>query len=197
MTSIATRRTRFAALSAALLITAGAAGTATASGPEAQAPAQAGQTASKAGQTAPREAAALTGRAQLDRPGHEITFAFDAHLASGGMPDQAKGGLSIRHRWPNGTVQWAEVTVDCLVTGGKVAVVSGTVRKSNIEGQRNKRVGITVDDRPEGDRLGYSWLLNGTVKEQPRGLPKCLGSAPIEKVDARTGDFDVLPLELG
>ncbi|MEU8892863.1 Repetin [Streptomyces sp. NPDC048442] len=194
-----TRRTRLAALAAALLVTAGAAGSAAASGaePEAGSAARTGQATFAAHQGAPREAAALTGKANLDRPGHEITFGFDAHLAPGVGPEEAKGTFTVRHRFPDAPqAQWANVKVDCLVTGGKLAIVSGTVQDSNIKGQRGKRVGITVDDRPGGDRLGYSWLLDGTVKEQPRGLRKCLGSVPIEKVDAKTGDFEVLPLEL-
>lgn len=192
------RRTRLTALTAALLITAGAAGTAAASGADTDAPrAAAAQAQAAQARTTAREAAALTGKARLDRPEHVITFGFDAHLAAGAFPDKAKGTFNVRHQWPDGKVQWADVKVDCLVTGGKVAIVTGTVAKSNIAGQYGKRVGITVDDRPEGDRLGYSWLLDGTVKEQPRGLRKCLGSVPIEKVDAKTGDFEVLPLEIG
>ncbi|MGW7413360.1 Repetin [Streptomyces sp. NPDC054863] len=193
-----TRRTRLAALAAALLVTAGAAGTATASGATGTSGAsEASRATGATGASAAREAAALTGKANLDRPGHEITFSFDAHLAPDVSPEEAKGTFTISHRFPGAEeTQWANVTVDCLVTGGKVAIVSGTVEKSNIKGQRGKRVGITVDDRPEGDRLGYSWLLDGTIKEQPRGLRKCLGSVPIEKVDAKTGDFAVLPLEL-
>jgi hypothetical protein len=192
------RRTRFTALTAALVITAGAAGTAAASGADTDTPgAAAAQAQAAQAKTAAREAAALTGKARLDRPEHVITFGFDAHLAAGASPDKANGTFSVRHQWPDGKVQWADVKVDCLVTGGKVAIVTGTVAKSNIAGQYGKRVGITVDDRPEGDRLGYSWLLDGHLTKQPRGLRKCLGSVPIEKVDAKTGDFEVLPLEIG
>ncbi|MFI5806665.1 Repetin [Streptomyces sp. NPDC051561] len=194
------RRTRLVALSVALLVTAGVAGTAAASAVETGTGSTVSTerpTTATTRQDPPREAAALTGKARLDRPEHVITFAFDAHLPAGAFPDKATGKVGVRHQWPDGTVQWADVKVDCLVTGGKVAVVTGTVAKSNIAGQHGKRVGITVDDRPKGDRLGYSWLLNGHLANQPRGLGKCLGSAPIEKVDAKTGDFKVLPLELG
>ncbi|MFF0743802.1 hypothetical protein ACFYVL_25755 [Streptomyces sp. NPDC004111] len=198
MRNFTARRTpRLVALGAALLVTAGAAGSAAAQAPGAGTEAARPTVRQPASAQAPREAAALTGKARLDRPGHLITFGFDAHLAAGAFPDAAKGTFSIRHQWPEGNVQWADVKVDCLVTGGKVAVVTGTVAKSNIPGQYGKRVGITVDDRPEGDRLGYSWLLDGHLTKQPRGLRKCLGSVPIEKVDASTGDFEVLPLELG
>ncbi|MFD3513831.1 Repetin [Streptomyces sp. NPDC058657] len=194
------RRTRLVALSAALLVTAGVAGTAAASAAEtgigSPLPTERPVTVATR-QDPPREAAALTGKARLDRPEHVITFAFNAHLPAGAFPDKAKGTVGVRHQWPDGTVQWADVKVDCLVTGGKVAIVTGTVAKSNIAGQHGKRVGITVDDRPEGDRLGYSWLLDGHLTKQPRGLGKCLGSVPIEKVDAKTGDFKVLPFELG
>lgn len=41
------------------------------------------------------------------------------------------------------------------------------------------------------DRLGYSWAAAGS--RGGRELPRCVGSAPFEKVRKGTGDFDVVP----
>lgn len=168
------RRTKIAALTAALLLTAGAASAATASptgGPQ-------------------REAAALTGTAKLYRPaGDDITFSFDAHLAAEDNDDPlaATGTFSFSH-YKDGRGGWAKAKVDCLVTGGKVAVVTGVVTDTDTEPFRGKRVGITVHDDGRHDRLGYSWMTPKTFE-----VPPCVGSAPFEKVKKGTGDFKVLP----
>ncbi|WP_406516021.1 Repetin [Streptomyces sp. NBC_00873] len=180
MTRIAPTRTRLAAIAAALLITAGAAGSAAALGDAAPGSAR-GQ----------REAAALTGTAKLYRPaGDDITFTFDAHLAAKDTmdPEKAYGTFRFRHVFPNGTSGWAEGSVDCLVTGGKVAVVTGVITATDI-GIKGKRGGMSVHDLGRHDRLGYSWV-NQEAKDH---LPPCMSSAPFEKVEAGTGDFTVLP----
>lgn len=139
---------------------------------------------------AAREAAALTGTAKLYRPGHDIDFTFDAHLAEDLMdPTAATGTFRLRHVFPDGTSGWARARVDCLVTGGKVAVVTGVVEESD-RWPRGRRVGITVHDAGRQDRLGYSWV---TQDPQQADVPLCTSSAPFEKVDGRTGDFRVLP----
>ncbi|MGW3657033.1 Repetin [Streptomyces sp. NPDC005151] len=180
MTRIAHTRTRLAAIAAALLITAGAAGSAAALGDSAPGSAR-GQ----------REAAALTGTAKLYRPaGDDITFTFDAHLAAKDNmdPERACGTFRFRHVFPNGTSGWAEGSVDCLVTGGKVAVVTGVITATDV-GIKGKRVGMSVHDLGRHDRLGYSWVN----QEAEDHLPPCMSSAPFEKVEAGTGDFTVLP----
>ncbi|WP_175408772.1 Repetin [Streptomyces sp. TRM64462] len=172
------RRTKIAALGAALLFTAGAAGSAVASGEEGHRPGKA------------REAAALTGTAKLYRPaGDDITFSFDAHLAAEDNvePLKATGTFSFSH-FKDGRGGWAKAKVDCLVTGGKVAVVTGVVTETDTEPFRGKRVGITVHDIGKRDRLGYSWMTPETFE-----VPPCVGSAPFEKVQHGTGDFTVLP----
>lgn len=174
------RRTKIAALSAALLLTAGAAGSAAAS-PEAR------------GAGGQREAAALTGTAKLYRPaGDDITFTFDAHLAAADTmdPEAATGTFGFRHVYPDGTSGWAEARVDCLVTGGKVAVVTGIVTDTDTP-FKGKRVGVSVHDDGKRDRLGYSWI--GSEPEETKKLPKCMSAAPFEKVRSGTGDFHVLP----
>ncbi|WP_438294867.1 hypothetical protein [Streptomyces sp. HUAS TT7] len=178
-TAFAPTRTRVLALGVALLIAAVVTGGATAAGNGAD------------GHT-PREAAALTGTAKLYRPaGDDITFSFDAHLAAKDNmdPEAAYGTFTFKHVFPNGTSGWAKAKVDCLVTGGKVAVVTGVVTDSDTP-FKGKRVGVTVNDLGKHDRLGYSWIGKDAETQQ---LPKCMSSAPFEKVKEGTGDFKVLP----
>ncbi|KAF4407508.1 Repetin [Streptomyces lycii] len=149
------------------------------------------------GEPRTREAAALTGTAKLYRSaGDDITFTFDAHLDAEDRdnPLGAHGTFSFSHYlgdWGGS----AEAEVDCLVTGGKVAVVSGVVTKGDrdLADAVGKRVGITVHDRGADDRLGYSWAALGLPQETPDDMPKCVSSAPFEKVKKGSGDFRVLP----
>ncbi|MFJ7130146.1 Repetin [Streptomyces sp. NPDC098101] len=178
------RRTRIVSLTAALLICAGAAGSATAS-------ADGGESAARHGG---REAAALTGTAKLYRPaGDDITFSFDAHLAAKDTmdPRAATGTFRFSH-YKDGQGGYAVAKVDCLTTGGKVAVVTGVVIETDVDEFRNERVGISVHDDGKRDRLGYSWI----TKEGDAELPPCMSPAPFEKVKAGTGDFRVLPWKL-
>lgn len=172
------RRTKIAVLGATLLLTAGLTGAA------ASAPAS---------HPKPREGAALTGTAKLHRTaGDDITFSFDAHLAAGDKADpmRATGTFEWSH-YLKGDGAWAKAKVDCLVTGGKVAVVSGIVTDSDLPGAKGTRVGVTVHDLGHRDRLGYSWAT--TEDLGPKDLPKCVSSAPFEKVEKGTGDFTVVP----
>lgn len=170
------RRTKIVVLGSALLLTAGAVSAATASDEPPR-----------------REAAALTGTAQLYRSaGDDITFSFDAHLAAKDRDDpmKATGTFEWSH-YLGGDGGWAKAKVDCLVTGGKVAVVSGVVTDTDLPGSKGTRVGITVHDLGRHDRLGYSWAT--TEDLGPKDLPKCVSSAPFEKVRKGTGDFTVVP----
>ncbi|WP_086559808.1 Repetin [Streptomyces africanus] len=173
------RRTRTALLGSALLLTVAAA---------------AGSAGASAHHQSGREAAALTGKAKLYRSaGDDITFSFDAHLAAKDTADpmKATGTFEFSH-YLNGKGAWAKAKVDCLVTGGKVAVVSGVVTESDLPGAEGKRVGVTVHDLGRHDRLGYSWVSTGRpgAGNEP---PKCVSSAPFEKVKKGTGDFTVVP----
>ncbi|CAM5500536.1 MULTISPECIES: Repetin [Streptomyces] len=173
------RRTKIAAFGVALLLAGGV---------------TVGTTAASAtgGQ---REAAALTGTAKLYRSaGDDITFTFDARLAAEDTADpmKATGTFSFSHyrgEWG----AWAKAEVDCLVTGGSVAVVSGVITDSDLPGAEGKRVGVTVHDLGRHDRLGYSWATTGSPAQMPKDLPKCVSSAPFEKVRKGTGDFTVVP----
>ncbi|MFJ8536732.1 Repetin [Streptomyces sp. NPDC093591] len=141
-----------------------------------------------------REAAALTGTAKLHRSaGDDITFTFDAHLAAADKADpmKATGTFEFSH-YLNDWGARAKARVDCLITGGKVAVVSGVITDSDLPGAEGKRVGVTVHDLGRHDRLGYSWASTGRpgAGQEP---PKCVSSAPFEKVKNGTGDFTVVP----
>lgn len=194
------RRTKITALAAALLLGAGAAGSAGAAAPAAGGPRVAAGTAAPetpaveqaaVEEPAVKEAAALTGTARLYRPGHDISFTFDAHLAERNRmnPAAATGTFRLRHVFPDGSSGWARARVDCLITGGKVAVVTGVVEESD-RWPRGRRVGITVHDTGRHDRLGYSWA---TQDPRQGDVPLCTSSAPFERVDGRTGDFRVVP----
>ncbi|MER7564008.1 hypothetical protein ACGFWE_01850 [Streptomyces sp. NPDC048523] len=142
---------------------------------------------------APREAAALTGSAKLSRTlGDDITFTFDAHLAAEHRMEPAKATGTFRFsHYLNGEGVWAKGRIDCLVTGGKVAVATGVITGSDLAGAKGKRVGFTVHDMGRHDRLGYSWAVSNPV--ETKNLPKCVSSAPYERVKNGTGDFRVLP----
>ncbi|GLF96422.1 Repetin [Streptomyces yaizuensis] len=191
------RRVTLAALTAALLVGGSATvaaqnGDSAAAAPAAQA-ATAASAAKGTAAKAPRDAAALTGRAKLYRSlGDDITFSFDARLAAKDTKDprKAKGTFRFSH-YAKGEGAWAEAEVDCLITGDKVAVVTGVVVRTDLKGAKGRRVGVTVHDRPDGDRLGYSWAASPLDSRNP--LAPCVSSAPFEKVRAGTGDFRVLP----
>ncbi|GAA1499937.1 Repetin [Streptomyces synnematoformans] len=141
-----------------------------------------------------RDAAALTGTAKLTRSlGDDITFSFDARLAAehNDNPRKATGTFRFSH-YLDGEGAWAEAEVDCLVTGGKVAVVSGTITDTDLPGAKGLRIGVTVHDKGHRDRLGYSWAGTGSPLED-KDLAPCVSSAPFEKVKPGTGDYRVLP----
>ncbi|MGW0867302.1 Repetin [Streptomyces sp. NPDC002611] len=189
------RRTKTAVFGAALLLTAtAAAASAAASSDSGSSRTGASHSGASGLPAQAREAAALTGEAKLYRSaGDDITFSFDAHLAAKDKADpmKATGTFEWSH-YLNGEGARAKAKVDCLLTGGKVAVVSGVITSSDLPGAKGKRVGITVHDLGHRDRLGYSWASTGTPVET-KGLPKCVGSAPFEKVKKGTGDFSVTP----
>lgn len=174
------RRTKIAALAAAVLVTAGAANSAVASGD---------------GEGGSREAAALTGSSKVYRvASDDITFSFDAHLAAKDNmnPEAATGTFRFSH-YKNGKGGYAVVKVDCLVTGGKVATVTGKVVETDLGVFRDRRVGVSVHDLGKHDRLGYSWVTQDPEKGD---VPPCHSPAPFERTKAGTGDFRVLPWQI-
>ncbi|MFC9390630.1 Repetin [Streptomyces venezuelae] len=183
------RRTKIAAVAAAVLLTLGAGGVAVASADDA--PAAASAVVSK---SPVAEAAALTGTAKLYRPApadDDITFTFDAHLAAKDVkdPKAATGTFRFSH-YSQGKGGYALVKVDCLTTGGKVAVVTGRVIETDVPEFKDRRVGVSVHDLGRHDRLGYSWLAVDPEKED---VSPCSSPAPFERVKAGSGDFRVVP----
>ncbi|MEO3767633.1 Repetin [Streptomyces sp. B8F3] len=200
MRYVRSNRLRVVALSAALLATA-TAGTAAAAGDgstddRATRGAESTQSAPspRSADRGERPAASLTGTAKLTRSlGDDITFSFDARLAAqhNDNPRKATGTFRFSH-YLGGEGAWAEADVDCLVTGGKVAVVSGVITDTDLPGAKGLRVGVTVHDQGRHDRLGYSWAGTGSPVED-KDLAPCVSSAPFEKVKRGTGDFRVQP----
>lgn len=124
------------------------------------------------------DAPSLTGRGKLYRPGGDtIWFTFRAR----GLGPDGRGTFRFQH-----DDAWAEARVDCLVTGGPVASVTGVITKSSNPKAVRKRVGLSVLDQGRKDRLGYSWLLGGGPT---KSVPRCLAIAPFETVER--GNFSV------
>ncbi|MFD4633126.1 Repetin [Streptomyces sp. NPDC058284] len=147
-----------------------------------------------------REAAALTGTAQLDRgPGDEGTVTFDAHLDARDRndPGAAHGTIRFSHYIEHPKFGGsAEARVDCLLTGGKVATVSAVVTKADggLKGAVGKRIGMTVHDQGKQDRFGYSWAMAGIPNDLPDDMPKCVSAAPFDRTRPGSGDLRVLPM---
>ncbi|MEV0441430.1 Repetin [Streptomyces spectabilis] len=194
-TTFTRNSTRALAVGAALLVTAGVAGAAAASGEDVTRPAGVHRAEKKA---ETREAAALTGKAKMFRKTTEdVTFTFDAHLAkrNNGDPGKATGTFTFVHLdKPGGKGGWAKGRIDCLVTGGKVATATGIVTETNLKKIEGGRVGFSIHDKGPGklDRVGYSWAATGGPTGDKK-LPKCNSAAPFEVVKKGTGDFHVTP----
>lgn len=86
------------------------------------------------------------------------------------------GDRSLSHRL--GSVDsWAEIAVDCVVTGGPVATITGVVVDASPDNQdlRETRIGFSVyDGHGNRDRVGF------TGPPQPGDPPlwKCVAIAP-------------------
>lgn len=144
-------------------------------------PGRQGPTESDATRSKPTEPS-LTGKAQLLRlDGQDVRFTFDAH----GFATDARGTFSFTHR-AGDQYGWADLQVDCLITGGPVAVVTGIVTATNVPELKDKRKGVSVLDDRRGDRLGYSWAISHDIE-----VAQCLSMAPFETVRPGTGDFVV------
>ncbi|MGW3008194.1 hypothetical protein ACWC9R_05045 [Streptomyces sp. NPDC001219] len=151
--------------------------------------------AAGAGTTAARhmtDEPSLTGSAKLARrPGDNVHFRFNAR----GFADRARGTFYVSHHLGKDWGGYFKGRIDCLLTGGPVAVATGVVTETHFKSApglprvgdlRGKRFGFTVLDAGRKDRLGYSWAMDGLPKN---GVGKCLGSAPFETLEK--GDFTV------
>ncbi|MFI1158863.1 hypothetical protein [Streptomyces sioyaensis] len=134
----------------------------------------------------------LTGSAKLQRdPGDNVHFRVDAH----GFADKAHGTFYVSHHFGKVWGGHFKGRIDCLVTGGPVAVATGIVTESHFKDApglphigdlRGKRFGFTVLDNGKKDRMGYSWAVDGLPKNS---VGKCLSSAPFETL--QKGDYTV------
>ena len=136
--------------------------------------------ATAASRPRPPTEASLVGSATLWRAaGDDIRFTIDTH----GFGLEVRGTFKVSH-YLNGAGAWMEGEVDCLVVGGKVAVITGVITASSQPGWVGVRRGITVYDDGRRDRVGYSWVLDPGSTES---VPQCVSGAPYEWVE--TGDF--------
>ncbi|GAA2603463.1 hypothetical protein SMC26_03560 [Actinomadura fulvescens] len=121
---------------------------------------------------------------------HPVRFSVDARTPPDGDPSKAKGRFRVTHRTATGG-PFADFTaeIDCLVVGGKVAVVTGVIKSGGIPAMPDlkvigKRVGFTVSDEGRRDRIGWSWSVAGF-----ESVPKCMSTAPF--FQTTTGDYRV------
>ena len=122
----------------------------------------------------------LVGSAKTYRPeGDDVRFTFDAH----GLGPDARGTFRVSH-YLGAEGGWFSGTVDCLIVGGRTAVVTGVITASSFPELVGVRRGMTVFDDGRRDRVGYSWVLDPGSTES---VPKCLSAAPFEWVES--GDF--------
>ncbi|MEV0371246.1 hypothetical protein AB0I10_15675 [Streptomyces sp. NPDC050636] len=134
----------------------------------------------------------LKGSAKLKRqPGDNVHFTIDAH----GFADKARGTFYVSHYFGKDWGGYFKGRIDCLLTGGPVAVATGVVSESHFKNTpgmpeigdlKGKRFGFTVLDDGKKDRLGYSWAVDGLPKNS---VGKCESTAPIETLEK--GDYKV------
>ncbi|MEU7800425.1 hypothetical protein AB0J14_33485 [Micromonospora arborensis] len=147
------------------------------------------------------------GRLNYEDPLHVVQFSVDATVTyppgtANPMNGLARGTARISHHAPNapgGPVTiWAEIKVDCVVTGGRVATVTGEVvdadPMSREIGWMNQRFGFSVADNGKGhfDRVGWSGPQLRDVPGRPDDpeLRRCMAPAPFHTV--RAGGYTVV-----
>ncbi|WP_203173083.1 hypothetical protein [Micromonospora parastrephiae] len=147
------------------------------------------------------------GRLHYPDPTHDVEFSVDATVTypagtANPMDGVARGTARISHHAPNaagGPVTiWAQIRVDCVVTGGRVATVTGEVVDADPMSQKNRwvgqRFGFSVADNGRGhfDRVGWSGPQLRDVPGRPDDpeLRWCMAPAPFHTV--RAGGYTVL-----
>lgn len=132
----------------------------------------------------------------------DVRFTIDATVRyppgtvdpSGG---EATGTARVYHanvNYPHLTA-WADVRVDCVVTGGRTATVTGFVTDASPAVRAdwiNRRIGFAVTDGGgrKADRVGWT---GPPVKNAPE-WPRCMAPAPFFTL--RSGGFSVRGVEL-
>ncbi|MEU4623939.1 hypothetical protein AB0G04_28690 [Actinoplanes sp. NPDC023801] len=120
-------------------------------------------------------------------PADEVRFTVDAYARYGGLgpwPVRSWGTAHLSHHSPaqNYTV-WYSMRVDCLMTGGDTATVTGEVLDAspNAAGWIGDRVGFSVTDRGRRDRVGMTGLLSPYPDDSPAPR-KCTAPAAYSTV---------------
>ena len=121
--------------------------------------------------------------------GDVVTFRL---RGSGSVDDPVgvKGSFHVTHVQPDGTVLADfEGTMNCLMAGSDVAVVTGTITDgfaptASGEAVVGRQIGLTVADRGRRDSIGWSWLVMGFSDASG-----CTSPAPFFPVT--TGGFTV------
>lgn len=147
------------------------------------------------------------GRLNYQDPTHDVQFSVNATVTyppgtvnpMGGI---ARGTARVSHHAPNapgGPVTiWAVIKVDCVVTGGRVATVTGEVVAADPMSQKNgwmgQQFGFSVADNGSGrfDRIGWSGPQVRGVPGHPDDpvLRRCMAPAPFHTV--RAGGYTVV-----
>jgi hypothetical protein len=127
-------------------------------------------------------------------PEDEVVFTVDAHarFAPGPPsphPAQSWGTARLSHLFTGeqpGFI-WYELTVDCLMTGGRTATVTGRITEAAPAGQAylGRRIGFSVADLGRWDQVGFTGV---TPVEEPE-LTRCM--APGTFFTVQSGDFTV------
>ncbi|MFD1937600.1 MULTISPECIES: hypothetical protein [Nonomuraea] len=143
--------------------------------------------------SAPTTTAAIKGWARMyfPAPGNDVQVTVDAHgeytSASPAFPTRAWGTFRIYHAVQEPgkprLVNWGEVKVDCLTTGGPIATVTGTLVRATPGGpwedlvKRRIRMGVSFYVARKGAGPSRIGLAGATAKGEPL-LTRCMAPAP-------------------
>ena len=87
---------------------------------------------------------AASGSGQLTLGGESRTFAFTAHRAGDGA---VRGEAQLNNRLGGAMLH---IAIDCLKVVGNVAIISGTVTRSNLPAEVGQVAGFAVEDNGAG-----------------------------------------------
>ena len=111
--------------------------------------------------------------------GDRVRFRMVASVPAN-RPLDVEGRFRVVHVSAEGSVLAAfRGDIDCLMAGGGVAVMTGTITSGSAPGLPDdpelvgRRVGLTVADQGGADRLGWSWLVHGFTD-----VSRCTSIAP-------------------